>query len=85
MASAAALNLKVSLRRNKALDAPGCASTVAANSHDYWQDGHGKNGRKSTASAQVARRYKVYSSTSRDRPWDKTLTDLRGVFMKYPG
>jgi hypothetical protein len=41
------------------------ASTVAANSFDYWQDGHGQNGRKSAASARVARRYEVYPARFR--------------------
>src|SRR5262245_16319947 len=35
-------------------------STVAANSRDYWRDGHVENGRKSAASTRVARRDTPY-------------------------
>ena len=61
-------------------------STVAANSHVYWQDGHAANGRKAAASARVARRYKTYPVRIGSNPGaSRRSGKFGGVFMKYPG
>ena len=63
-----------------------CGSTVAANSLNYWRDGHAANGRKSAASALSARPHGMYQArTLPNETACENALEERGAFMNCPG